>query len=385
MSSKTNILTQPGMSSAARVQRILIVDDNPQDRYAFRRFLSGGSTAFAFEFIESDTGEEGLRQCAAAAPDCVLLDYHLPDLDGIEFLLRVRRMREGATLPIIVLTGAGSEALAVEAMKGGAEDYLRKDGVSGESLVQTVQNAIEKAGLRRKLDQAEEASRMKDEFLAVLSHELRTPLNAILGWLALIQSGRIPAERLPSVIQGIDRNARAQAKLIEDLLDVSGIVTGKFSIRVADVNFTNLIQFIKDDFLPSSTSKGVSLTLDMPQVDLHVRGDLARLQQALSNILSNALKFTQESGAIDIVVTCDESAVEITIRDTGVGISPEFLPFAFDRFRQANASHARTYGGLGLGLSIVKHIVVLHGGTVSAQSKGIGHGTAISVSLPRVL
>ena len=233
-----------------------------------------------------------------------------------------------------------------------------------------------------RLESAREANRLKDEFLATLSHELRTPLNAILGWLRMIESGATPPENLPQAIQIIDRNARLQARLIEDILDVSRIVSGKLEIERAPVALGDLIAGAARAIEPLARARRLHVRVDLPPVVPTVAGDAKRLEQVLNNLLSNAVKFSPEEGTI--VVTCRTTghAVRIEVTDSGVGIAPEFLPHVFDRFRQADSRAVRQFGGLGLGLAIVRHLVERHGGSIEAESAGPGLGATFRIVLP---
>jgi two-component system CheB/CheR fusion protein len=236
--------------------------------------------------------------------------------------------------------------------------------------------------MKRAKDEAEHASRLKDEFLATLSHELRTPLNAMLGWARIASSdGRDPS-MVRRAVETIERNAKAQAQLVEDLLDVSSIITGKMHVSVEPVDLTNIIAAAVDSVRPAADAKGVALVLDLDPAAGETRGDARRLQQIVWNVVSNAVKFTPGGGEVRVGLSRGPSHVEISVRDTGRGIPAEFLPFVFDRFRQYDGSTTRTYGGLGLGLSIVRHLVELHGGTVRAESAGPDHGSTFVVSLP---
>ncbi len=223
--------------------------------------------------------------------------------------------------------------------------------------------------------------RMKDEFLATLSHELRTPLSAMLGWSQLLQGEKDEAT-LHEGLTVIERNARAQTKLIEDLLDMSRIVSGKIRLDVQQVDLAAVIHATIDLLKPSADAKGIRLHCVLDPLANPVSGDPNRLQQVVSNLLSNAIKFTPRGGKVEVLLERVNSHLEVTVTDTGQGILPEFLPHIFDRFRQADASTTRNYGGLGLGLSIVKQLVELHGGTVRAKSAGEGAGATFTVMLP---
>ena len=231
-------------------------------------------------------------------------------------------------------------------------------------------------------NEAERLGRMKDEFLATLSHELRTPLNAILGWATLLR--RLDAGSIDHLkgLETIERNARAQAQIIGDLLDMSRIISGKVQLDVQPVNLHEVISAGLDAVRPSAEAKRLSIRTTLDSKVGLVRGDANRLQQVLWNLLTNAVKFTPAGGRVDILLERVNSHVEISVEDSGIGIKPEFLAFVFDRFRQADASITRRHGGLGLGLSIVKHLVELHGGSVRVKSPGEGQGSTFIVALP---
>ena len=238
------------------------------------------------------------------------------------------------------------------------------------------------ANERTARSEAEHVSRMKDEFLATLSHELRTPLNAVLGWANLLRSGVLEGAEAEQGLEVIERNARLQAQLIEDLLDMSRIISGKLRLDVQRVELSTVIDAAIESIQPASDAKELRFqrVLD-PHAGL-VMGDPNRLQQIVWNLLSNAVKFTPKSGRIQVVLKRVDSHVEIVVSDSGLGITPHFLPYVFDRFRQADSSNTRRYGGLGLGLGIVRNLVELHGGTVQAMSEGEDKGATFVVSLP---
>jgi signal transduction histidine kinase len=429
------------MSDALPI-RLLIVDDSAEDRELYRRLLAQ-DPEHAYEFLEADTGEEGLRAALELAPDCLLLDYRLPDVDGLEFLSRLLAER---LVPVIVLTGQGNEAVAVDAMKGGAQDYLLKGDVARERLQHAVRNAIEKVTLRRKVGertaelaeanaalrrmyddletlverrtaelsvanqelkreirvrewaeqerarlldleqaarkQAEEANRTKDEFLATLSHELRTPLNAILGWVQVLRMGKLDPAAATKALETIERNARSQAQLIADLLDVSRIITGKLRLDFRPVDLRRIIDSAQESVRPAADAKGIHLAISIGPLASPALGDTDRLQQVIWNLLSNAIKFTAKGGSVEVRLREVEGNAVIRVSDTGIGIRPDFLPYVFDRFRQAEGSITRTHGGLGLGLSIVRHLIELHGGTAEVESAGEGQGATFIVRLP---
>jgi signal transduction histidine kinase/CheY-like chemotaxis protein len=230
--------------------------------------------------------------------------------------------------------------------------------------------------------EVERASLLKDEFLATLSHELRTPLNAILGWSEILLMRTPPDADARRGLETIAQNAHAQARLIEDLLDMNRIMSGKLRLDVQRVDLVSITQAAIDSVRPSAEARGILLRRTLEPPGVPVFGDPHRLQQVVWNLLSNAVKFTPRTGTIDVRLRCVTSAVEITVTDSGAGISAEFLPHIFERFRQADSSTTRRQGGLGLGLSIVKQLVELHGGSVRAESAGLSRGSTFVVSLP---
>jgi signal transduction histidine kinase len=434
------------------LRRMLIVDDSPEDRAVYRRYLESDAD-HEYEFVETDSGVEGVDLCRRQLPDCVLLDYRLPDLDGLSFLTGLGCEIEGVGVPVVVLTGQGSESVAVEAMKNGAQDYLLKSTMTPTSLVRSVENAIQKVtllrGLRRQtrelfeanaelqrevaqrkraeealqrtygeleqlvaartaelsranrelsleiaerrrieeeraqaLVREQHANRLKDEFLATVSHELRTPLNAVLGWARVLRSADVDGGLRTRALESIERNAQSQARLIEDLLEVSRIVTGKLRLRVRPVDLAQVIEAALDVVRPAAEAREITLRADIPQRPWRNLGDPDRLQQVVWNLLSNAVKFTPRRGTVAVSIERAGGYDHITVSDTGKGIDPMFLPHVFAPFRQADASTTRDYGGLGLGLAIVRQLTELHGGTVRADSDGVDRGARFTVSLP---
>jgi PAS domain S-box-containing protein len=230
---------------------------------------------------------------------------------------------------------------------------------------------------------AEEANRLKDDFLATVSHELRTPLTAMLGWLQLLRSGRLSEEKHARALETVERNARAQAQVIEDLLDISRIITGKLLLEPGPLDMRNVVEAALESTRPLADTKGVKLELELGAESLPMCGDAGRLQQVVWNLVSNAIKFTPQGGRVTVQLRPLDGSVELRVTDTGVGISPAFLPHLFERFRQQDSSSRRAHGGLGLGLAIVHHLVELHGGQVSAHSPGTGLGASFVLQLPR--
>ena len=229
---------------------------------------------------------------------------------------------------------------------------------------------------------AQAADRAKDEFLATLSHELRTPLNTILGWVTMLRDGAVRAERQPHALAVIERNAHLQADLIEELLDISRIVTGKVRLRLRRVTVAPIVAAAVDSLRPSAEAKGVELHAPSTVDGFVARVDPQRLQQIVWNLVSNAIKFTPPRGRIDVELSRDDGHVHLSVRDTGIGIAPDFIPHVFERFRQADSSTTRPHSGLGLGLSIVRHLVELHGATIEASSDGLNRGAQFVVHFP---
>jgi len=367
--------------------RILLVDDDAVDRLAVRRALQ--QAGVDADISEAHTAAEAIAAGTAGAIDIVLLDYQLPGGDGFSVL---RALREAdALLPVIVLTGFGDEQLAAAMMKEGAADYVAKRSVSPESLERSLRHAfaMQRAERERRLllvreqnakEEAQAANRAKDEFLATLSHELRTPLNAILGWARLLARETMDPAAVVRAVSTIERNALLQVKLIDDLLDVSRIISGKLTIEPTAIDLGMIAAAAVDSARPSAEARGVTLFVegsDSPTIS----GDAARLQQVITNLLSNAIKFTPRGGEVRVTVAAKGDRARLAVADSGEGIDPAFLPHMFERFSQADRE-SRRHSGLGLGLSIVRHIVEVHGGSVEAASQGPGTGTTVTVWLP---
>jgi CheY-like chemotaxis protein/nitrogen-specific signal transduction histidine kinase len=229
---------------------------------------------------------------------------------------------------------------------------------------------------------AEEANRLKDRFLATVSHELRTPLSSILGWAKLLQEGRCDPAFASKGLDVIERNARAQQRIIDDMLDVSRIIAGKLRIDTEPVDLTALAHDVIESMRPIASTKEIALSLDTVSGHCRLAGDSLRLRQVLDNLLSNAIKFTPRGGGVVVSVDQHGDRVVLRVSDSGKGIDPSFLPHVFETFRQADTSMSREHGGLGLGLGIVRHLAEMHGGTVAVESHGLGTGSVFSVTLP---
>jgi len=369
--------------------KLLLVDDDEVDRLAIGRALRTAGLEAALD--EADSVSAAAAALRARAFDCVLLDYQLPEGDGLDVLLAVRQAN--LDTPVVILTGRGDEQTAVELMKAGAADYLSKHALSPERLVQSLRYATERQQLQRERDQllvreqharqeAERANTAKDHFLAALSHELRTPLNSIMGWASMLRHQQLDADRVAHGLTVIERNARAQARLINDLLDVSRIVSGKLELVVGPVDLADICEAALEALRPQLAAKNMRVETAFDRTLARIPGDAARLQQVIWNLLSNAIKFSPPDGMIRLDLRPRGSLVEIAVIDHGRGIDPEFLPRVFDRFTQASGASMAPGGGIGLGLAIVRHIVELHGGTVHAESGGEQEGACFTVRLP---
>jgi len=308
--------------------------------------------------------------------DDALVEAAAGDGDRLAFL-RSMGLRSYVCTPLVAggrTFGALTFATAESGRRLSERDVLFVEDVASRAAL-AVDNA-------RAYEEARQASRLKDEFLATLSHELRTPLNAILGYIRMMQSGLITRDKQGKAIDTVARNATSLTHIIEDVLDVSRIISGKLRLDVQSVDVAHVVADAVESVQPAATAKGVRITVVADPRSDPVAGDPERLQQLVWNLLSNAVKFTPRDGQVQVRVQRADSRVNIIVSDTGLGIEPEFLPHIFERFRQADAGTTRKHGGLGLGLAITRHLVELHGGTIEAASDGLGKGTSFRVSLP---
>ena len=422
--------TDPGAGPApfsAPRARILVVDDLPDKRLAYGAILEG----LEADVVMAASGEEALTRVLEEEFAVILLDVNMPGMNGLETAELLRQHRNGRHTPIIMVTAYADDVQSARGYELGVVDYIQvpviapvmraKVGVfldlyltraalaranhDLESRVEQrtsellainerlqgeieerlrAENEREELLARERLlrGQAEELSRLKDEFLATMSHELRTPLNAIFGWITLLRTRRLDDATQARALETIERNARAQKRLIEDLLDVSRIVTGKIALELGDVVPRRVIEGAIATMQPAAQAKDVRIVPLLGEVTGVLRGDSARLQQIVCNLLSNAIKFTAPGGRVEVELAMSGDQVQISVADTGQGIKPEFLPHVFERFRQEDGSISRRHGGLGLGLAIVRHLVDLHSGLVEAQSEGEGRGARFIVRLP---
>lgn len=370
--------------------RVLLVEDNPGDVRLIKEMLVDAKyTAFSLECAERL--RDGLARLHERETDVVLLDLSLPDSSGLDTFVTFYNAAQG--VPIVVLSGLNDETTAVECVKAGAQDYLIKGEVDGHLLIRSLRYAVGRGILEQERYQllereriaraeAEAANHAKDEFLAVVSHELRTPLNAMLGWSRMLATGKLDSASARRGVESIERNARAQAQLIEDLLDISRITTGKLRLNTRPLELSSLINDTVDAMRPAVQAKEITLQVEINDDVGFVLGDSDRLQQVLWNLFSNAIKFTPAGGRVQVTLERIDSYAQLSVADTGQGIDPEFLPHVFERFRQADSSTTRKFGGLGLGLSIVRSVVEHHGGIVQVASPGEGQGSTFTVLLP---
>lgn len=380
-------------SSQPPIGAVLLEDDDLDAELVLAQFEAEG---LAIDVRRCRTADEYLQELARGGIDVVLSDFALPGYDGMAALEAARQRLPD--VPFIFVSGAIGEELAIETLQRGATDYVLKNRLA--RLVTAVRRALGLADERRRRrkaeserdrafeaerlarEAAESANRMKDEFLAIASHELRTPLNAMLGWAALLTTAPRDGELLAKGLEIIRRNAVAQSRLIEDILDISRIVTGKLQLRTARIPLVSFVQPAVEAVRPAAAAKHITLSVQLDASEV-VSGDSDRLQQVMWNLLSNAVKFTPAHGSIRVSATRDDQTVSIAVEDSGQGIDDDFLPYVFERFRQADPTATRRAGGLGLGLSIVRYLVEAHGGGVSAESGGRGRGSRFLVRLPR--
>jgi PAS domain S-box-containing protein len=331
------------------------------------------------EYAGADAGAQG--PLAALHPEdepAVRTDVQMALLKGepIELEYRLRSARDGSYRwhgvrflpqrdPEGVITGWIGTATDIE-------NFKRAQDAHADLAVKE----------REAREAAEAANRAKDEFLATLSHELRTPLNAMVGWTQMLRSRTLSTDKEQKALAIIERNARAQAELIEDILDVSRIIAGKLRIELLPIDLASIVEGAVDAVRPTAEAKGITLERRIGELPARFTGDAVRLQQAVWNLLSNAIKFTPAGGRVELDVGANGSAVLVQVTDTGCGISPEFKPYVFDRFRQLDSSSRRAHGGLGIGLAIVRHIIELHGGSVACDSAGTDHGATFTLRLP---
>jgi signal transduction histidine kinase len=378
---------------------ILHIDDKEANRYVIRRVLEREG----YQVLEAGTGEIGLQITRKESPDLVILDVKLPGMNGFEVCQRIKSDPTLRFTPVLHLSSFYNKVEdKAHGLQEGADAYLISP-IEPIELVATVRALlrVKKAeqalaeSIRKEQDarreaerlyeEAKQANKIKDEFLATLSHELRTPLAAILGHAELMLAGPCLNDDHRNSLEVIGRNAKAQSELIDDLLDISRITSGKLLVERLEVDLCSVLKAAIQVVELAASAKKIHISTAFSEEKIRVSGDRARLQQVFWNLLSNAVKFTERGGTLRVEMMSKGPNVEVAVTDTGMGIDPNFLPHVFERFRQENASTTKTHGGLGLGLAICKHLVELHGGVIEAQSEGLGKGSTFVVRLPLAL
>jgi signal transduction histidine kinase len=343
-------------------------------------------------------GLEALKAARARTPDLVLTDVMMPGLDGFGLLKELRADNVLKAVPVILLSARAGEEASVEGIESGADDYLIKP-FSARELVARVSAHLNlyrvrcEVELERELllkrehdarQTAEEANKLKDQFLATLGHELRNPLNVILGYSELMS--RLPMvtnnDQLRNMVEAVRRNATSQSQLVNDLLDLSRLQMGKLSFQQDILSLSTIINDAIETVREEAQEKGIAINISLPDRVLFVEGDSLRLQQVIWNLLNNAIKFTPDGGRVNITLTSEGDEAVIAFEDNGVGIAPDFLPHAFDMFRQADASTVRQHEGMGIGLALVQRLIQCHRGSVMAHSAGVGLGACFTIRLP---
>ncbi len=495
---------------------VLILDDSPEERMVYRRYLSQDQE-YKYTILEEESGAGALELCQKFPIDGILLDYMLPDADGLEFLSELKQQSKTRIPAVVMLTGYGNEAIAVQAMKSGVQDYLVKGETTANLLCSTLHSAIKNRQLSEQIRHSEEryhylldavpqiiwitdaqgeyqlinrqwyeftgqaieqamgtgwtkcvhpedapsviqqwlaavekgelyeqelryqrydgiyhwylsrgipikdqqgkivqwygtstdieckkqleigriqlletaqaarteaeaANQSKDHFVAMVSHDLRTPLNSILGWSQLLRRRNMDTNSTNKALESIQRNALSQAKLIDDLLDISRILQGNLQLEISQVNLISVLKVAIDTAYPSANEKNINLESVIIGNIPPIFSDTNRLQQVIGNLLTNAIKFTPSGGQIQVCLSRLPHYIQITVSDTGIGIQPEFLPYVFERYHQGDSSHRQA--GLGLGLTIARHLIELHGGTIEVTSLGVDQGTTFTIKLP---
>jgi signal transduction histidine kinase len=369
---------------------ILVVDDIEASRFSRCQILRKSG----YKVLEATNAAEALQLTAAASPALVLLDVGLPDLSGYEVCRRIRQA-PGLSHVVVLHTSATfvQDDDKVRGLEGGADGYL-VEPIDAGVLLATVRALLRMRRAEKDLGEllerehdarreAEVANRIKDDFVATVSHELRTPLNAIVGWSYLLREGRLDEVARKQAIEVIERNARLQSEMIEDLLDVSRMVSGKLRLNPLPEDLREIVQSAVNTTRPAAEAKDIAVKAILAEDVLPLAVDRRRIEQVLDNLLSNAVKFTPRGGRIEVRLEESGGGVRIAVSDTGLGMRPDFLPQVFDRFRQEGTRTDRSKSGLGLGLAIARQIVELHGGTIEAESDGEGKGSTFAFTLPR--
>jgi|GEM_PF-3613763 len=374
---------------AVKNGRILFVDDNAEMRLFVRTLLSD-----RFDILCVADGEQAWQFLLTQEFDLVLSDLMMPRVDGVMLLRALRGHERLGAMPFILVSGRGESEAKSQSFEEGADDYLAKP-FGARELTARIEGTLKLARMRKEAGRREEVmrseaeashrtNRLREEFLATVSHELRTPVHVIHAYSELLAGLRPGSEEFSRAVGAIRRNAVAQNQIIEDLLDVSRIVTGKLALLSMPVHFTRIVRDAIECVMLAADAKEVSLKVALDVGADSIIGDPNRLQQIVWNLFNNALKFTPRGGSITVTLVRKGMNAELIVRDTGEGIDSSFLPYVFDPFRQQCASISREHGGMGIGLSIVREIALAHGGSVGAASEGLGRGSTFTLTLPLI-
>ncbi len=382
------------MERQSELVRVLLIDDD-QDDFVLTRDLLGDVPGGRFHLDWTPHYAAGAEAVCAGGHDVFLVDYRLGAQTGIDLLRETRdRARSG---PVILLTGQGHSRTDMEALDAGADDYLEKAGLTPALLDRAIRFALVQhraaAELERKVRERTEelaranaalveADRRKDEFLATLAHELRNPLAPIRNALEILRLADDRGDAVPRQRERLERQVAQLVRLVEDLLDVSRITTGKLRLTVEPLTIQELIEAALDTTRAAVAKAELELTTDLPARPVALHGDRVRLTQVFTNILNNAVKFTEPGGRVWLSAAEAAGTVTVTVRDTGVGIPADVVPVVFALFTQVDRSLNRAQGGLGIGLALVRRLVEMHRGTVAAHSDGPGTGATFTVTLP---
>jgi signal transduction histidine kinase len=372
---------------APRKLKVLLVDDD-EDDFLLTKDLFADINPDRYEVEWVNSFEAAARLAAPHRFDVCLLDYRLGENTGLELLRLLQE--QGYRCPMILLTGQGDSEVDNMAMRAGAADYLVKGELSADKLERSVRYAVQQRQIaeERVREQeararAEAANQAKDEFLATLSHELRTPLNVMLGWVQLLKKNSLDEEMQRQAVDAIERSARMQTQLVDDLLDIARINSNTLELARQPIDLAAVIEPAATGLRPIAENKNVTLEIELSGENCIVNGDPHRLQQVVNNLLSNAIKFAP-GGLVKLKMDDLGDTCRITVTDNGKGISADFLPHIFDRYSQSRDVQSGRKGGLGLGLAIVRRIVEMHGGSVRAHSEGDGKGASFTVELPKL-
>lgn len=361
---------KPGVYSCADTSDMLTTGFAIDKLTAYRPIILTGKPIGAI-YIESGLNE--LRDRLLAEMVVFVIVLLISALIAYLISLRLQRLISGPLLSLsdTAMKVSRDNDFSLRAKKE-TNDEVGRLVEAFNHMLEQVEQAVESLRL---------SDRLKDEFLATMSHELRTPLTSIIGWTRMLKAGVLSEEKKAQAVEVIDRNAELETRLVDDILDASRMISGKLEIDFEFVDLAEVLQSAVDSIRPSADAKHLALITHFEGTPL-LRGNTRRLQQVFGNLLSNALKFTPAGGSITIALNIRDSSAEVRVSDTGIGINPDFLSHVFERFRQQDSSSTRKYGGLGLGLAIVRHLIQLHGGEISAESAGQGRGSTFIVTLP---